>query len=124
MFIMEELPVIVYFIRLFEIDYKIKFTVLILVSLIINQILKNYIAEKRPEKYHNHSYGMPSGHAHILWFIAFYKITETNIYLRASLIMFAIASSIQRLYSEKHTKKQVIMGGLLGMITGILASKI
>jgi membrane-associated phospholipid phosphatase len=74
------------------------------------------------------SFGMPSGHSQIMWALATYIIYKylnyVSIYtILGSIIIIAIASyvSYSRVYIEKcHTIQQVIVGSILGIISGII----
>jgi membrane-associated phospholipid phosphatase len=77
------------------------------------------------------TYGMPSGHSQTAWFLATY-ITAT-LYLNQSIsdihrlvasvivIGYAFLVSYSRVYIDKvHTLQQVVLGGILGVLIGLL----
>jgi membrane-associated phospholipid phosphatase len=67
---------------------------------------------------------MPSGHAQAVWFIVFYNLNKTNERITALLCVLALATCIQRIYTERHTLEQVIVGSFIGSMLGFMASKI
>jgi dolichyldiphosphatase len=120
--ILEGSPLFFYFIKLYNTSYKYNFTFFLIVNSIINQILKQYIKEERPIP--SNSYGMPSGHAQMMWFIVFYNMSEIkNLFLQVFFILSGLLISYDRVRREKHTIKQVLVGGILGSIFGILTSQ-
>jgi membrane-associated phospholipid phosphatase len=84
------------------------------------------------------SYGMPSGHSELSWFFATYIIldliyntdnTKTIkiipyyiLFINSGLLLaYAFTNSYARVVIEKcHTKGQVIVGGIIGIIKGII----
>ena len=121
--ILEHSPIYFYFIKLLNTKTKIKFTFFLLCSIILNQILKNYIKEERPIP--SSTYGMPSGHAQMMWFIVFYNMNEiNNINLQIFLFLSALFISYDRIHREKHSIKQVIVGSIIGSLFGLITTNI
>tara|TARA_B100001063_G_scaffold208633_1_gene205184 strand:+ start:49 stop:432 length:384 start_codon:yes stop_codon:yes gene_type:complete len=120
------IPVWMYIIKLNDISNIGKFTLFIVLNSIINMTIKNIVKQPRPTKNPPKfdTYGMPSGHAQAVWFIVFYKINESHPDVTKILISMAIISSIQRIYSKKHTLSQVLWGFMIGSTLGLLASKL
>jgi membrane-associated phospholipid phosphatase len=86
------------------------------INLLINQILKNYINDKRPYKYPLKN-RMPSGHAQAIFYVfgfLYFYIQNLNILLIIYLL-FIINTIYITLYYKYHTIDQVIIGGLLGI---------
>lgn len=105
------------------------FFVYLIINTAINGILKATIQEQRPihSNYKAYTmidnYGMPSGHAQTLGFITgffLYKYPKQHGLLFLN-ILNSVLTSFQRIYSEYHTEKQVIVGLLVGFIVGITA---
>jgi membrane-associated phospholipid phosphatase len=120
--ILESSPIYFYFIKLYNTKYKTHFTYFIIFNSIINQILKRIIKEERPIP--TNSYGMPSGHAQMMWFIVFYNMNEIkNIFLQIFLILSGLLISYDRVRRKKHTIKQVLVGSIIGSIFGTLVSQ-
>ena len=91
---------------------------------LVNTILKNVIKEPRPVPTNDYgklqSYGMPSGHAQIVWFIWLYNMISPYskyqpIFLTICNTIIAIGTSIQRYYMKKHTILQIIVGFFVGL---------
>lgn len=77
------------------------------------------------------TYGMPSGHSQTAWFFASYIAATVFLNRSATVTHKAIASvivigyamlvSYSRVYIDKvHTLQQVILGGILGILIGLL----
>ena len=79
------------------------------------------------------SFGMPSGHSHIAWTVATYIIARLIVRLSSNkttsknavilsiilVLLSALYISYSRVYIEGcHTVQQVIVGGLLGILSG------
>ena len=87
----------------------------------LTSVLKRMIKQERPNK--RSLYGMPSGHC-----TYFFSFSTLLYYLSDQYIFFAsLALSIivayQRIISQNHTKKQVIVGILFGYSTTFLIYK-
>ena len=120
------IPIWMYIIKLNDISNIGKFTLFIVLNSIINITIKNIIKQPRPTKTPPKfdTYGMPSGHANIVWFIVFYQINKSHPNVTIILIIMAIISCIERVHSKKHTLSQVLYGSIFGSTMGLLASKI
>ena len=69
------------------------------------------------------TFGMPSGHSQIAWSVATYLILRyCDIPQSIFLINIATYISFSRVSIGCHTKEQVIVGGLIGVASGILAN--
>lgn len=120
--ILEDSPIFFYFIKLLNTKTKAKFTLLLLCSIALNQLLKKYIKEERPVP--SNTYGMPSGHAQMMWFIVWYNMNEIkNIHIQLFLFLSALFISYDRVRREKHTMKQVVVGTIIGSVFGYITSK-
>ena len=105
----------------------------------LNFTLKRLLKEERPKQMHGKGYGMPSSHAQ---FVAFFSISLTLFLLfrhvpkqatpshtplsmlaRVGLSGVALANAglvaWSRIYLSYHTPKQVMVGCLAGVITGV-----
>tara|TARA_Y100001970_G_scaffold290880_1_gene426092 strand:- start:1829 stop:2356 length:528 start_codon:yes stop_codon:yes gene_type:complete len=76
------------------------------------------------------SYGMPSGHSHTAAFFSVYSILVINSHpisegIKTSLAIILTALAFWIMYSRTifkcHTVQQVLMGGILGSIFGVIA---
>ena len=123
--VLDVLPVIMYIIKLHNIDNIVKFTLLILFNSIINMVTKNILKQPRPTQnsFSFDTYGMPSGHAQAVWFMVFYNLNKSTNKQNTLLITLAFISCAQRVYTNNHTLEQVLVGSLVGSILGLLASK-
>lgn len=120
--ILEDSPIFFYLIKLLNTKTKVKFTLFLLCSIALNQLLKKYIKEERPVP--SNTYGMPSGHAQMMWFIVWYNMNEIkNIYIQLFLFLSALFISYDRVRREKHTVKQVVVGTIIGSLFGYITSK-
>lgn len=117
------LPIVYYCIKLFTIQDKIKFSIFLFANAILNNIIKLIICEPRPKMYFFLDYGMPSGHSQNIWFMIAYCFNNIkNIYFKLFSLLFGIVATIQRVKVKRHTWKQVIIGGLIGVILGYIVS--
>lgn len=110
-----------------------------LLSVLLNIILKNVIQEIRPSRYSEivigdrltSEYGMPSAHSQFLFHLATYYGMQLlfrsfplpkgfKLLYFCGAFTLAIAVSWSRIYLDYHTSLQVIVGGLVGMITGLV----
>ena len=126
------IPIICFMIGIIDFKY-ILITIGIILCGIINFIIKSIINKILPYKYTkrpnnakgcgacNDNYidniGLPSGHSQLAWFFVFYLwLLKPNI--RNALILFPIALiiSISRYFSNCHTKLQIFIGSLIGII--------
>ena len=113
------LPILLFLLKMTQ-KRSIKFVFYILLNCILNVALKYSIKEARPEGSSPYiwdsEYGMPSGHAQISFFIAFYKWNKIRKEVNIMLLSLAILTGIQRIYTKNHTSKQVFVGALVGII--------
>jgi membrane-associated phospholipid phosphatase len=66
--------------------------------------------------------GMPSGHAQLAGFALVYVILSTHSWwIWSFMIMLTVITCIQRVATNVHTTLQVLVGLVIGMITGLLA---
>ena len=106
--------------------YVIGFTI----NNIINKYLKLVIKEERPNdpiKFFNNnylnkniaSYGMPSGHSQNIFFSTAYFYLSTDKFVPWVLLCFIISiiTVYQRWHFQNHTILQLIIGGILGIIS-------
>lgn len=119
--------------------YNLIYVLFILINMISNNIIKQYIQEPRPnnEKYlfdfeklrykdkNPHIYGMPSGHSQMIWFsVAFSLFVLENIYLFLFSLCMAFNTMRQRYKYRNHTKGQIFAGSIFGIMIGYLSYKI
>jgi membrane-associated phospholipid phosphatase len=121
-----------------------KIFIILLIDNYINKILKNLfknyskIDGKRPKNAKNcgcfidikninkeaTSYGMPSGHSENIFLLATLLQNETkNIYIKILLYIMACYGGYLRIKFGCHTRNQVIVGSLIGIIIGIICNK-
>lgn len=117
------------FIKLYIInsENKLIFLIYIFINFVINSLLKVIINEPRPIN-HNTNYsflqrnGMPSGHAQISFFIYFFykdNIKNKNININRIILILACLTSFERIYNNKHTLEQVLVGIIIGSLLGM-----
>lgn len=113
-----------FLLSLFVLKNKLLFFFLSLVTLCLNVVLKQILQQERPKRIETikpNIYGMPSGHGQLTAFISFYTLLQSNniwIYLiQTSLLLITI---IQRVLFQKHTLFQVVIGVIIGYITGLI----
>lgn len=114
-----------------NIIYQItKFLILVCIVIIINIIIKIIVKEERPIKYNKTNvleylnyYGMPSGHTQLsivlllYYILQLYKRENTNYnWLLIVMIIVSVIINTQRYYSRKHSKEQIIIGNIVGII--------
>lgn len=119
--------------------YNLIYVLFILINMISNNIIKQYIQEPRPNnekhlfyfeklKYKNNNsqiYGMPSGHSQMIWFsVAFSLFVLENIYLFLFALCMAFNTMRQRYKYRNHTKGQIFAGSIFGFMIGYLSYKI
>ena len=106
----------------------------VLLNLLLKFLMKDRKESKRPKNEPGDCgdpYGMPSGHSQFVWFFSFfiilyiffnnnYKDKLLNTMLILSLSLISIIISISRIYINCHTTKQVIVGGIFGIILAII----
>lgn len=119
------LPILLYIIKVHNIY---NFTFVIIINCILNCIFKQIIREPRPNYEINNTkydtYGMPSGHAQVVWFMVFYNLRNTSDRKTTLLVLLAIATCTQRIYTKRHTLEQVIIGSFLGSMLGFSGTNI
>jgi len=97
----------------------------------LNEILKHLIQQPRPQDIayintwdsspHIGPYGMPSGHAQQVVSEATYiALAFKNPYATAVSACIAALTLYQRYIYQKHTALQLIVGSIIGTITGII----
>lgn len=122
--IVDNIPYIFFMWKLWSERSKIKYVVLSFINVILNTLLKISIKEERPLptiKYGKYQqYGMPSGHSMFVWFSLLYnfKFNFTHIFF----LFLALLSNLQRITTRLHSKKQVMVGSILGSIYGIITT--
>ena len=112
-----------------SIDSLMPYTVWQLLNLLLNKALKETIRQPRPAgawdgpKESIDQYGMPSGHAQIIFsqcglllYMAFYK--QTRWLITALALGLACVTAWQRVAYNRHTLLQVIVGALIGLAFG------
>ena len=108
----------------------------IIISSIMNCILKYIIKEPRPSEDLNiynasiaqgkrvsfDKYGMPSGHATgVFYSTAFIFFALKDPYISFIYLLISINTMFQRVKYKNHTVSQVIVGAIVGAITGYIA---
>ena len=116
----------------------------ILINVMINLILKQVIAQPRPDslqQHHQIDYGMPSNHSQFIFFFTTYGILLIHHYIRLLpnhlkyktyiytiidflLILLALLTSYSRISLGYHSNSQVIFGALIGISLAYLYQKI
>lgn len=96
-----------------------------LLNLLINNELKKWIREPRPNKpipYIDNKfkgaqiYGMPSGHAQMCFYnIGFLYWISSNIWLFAVSLLISVLTLFQRWKFRRHTIEQLFAGSLVGL---------
>ncbi len=92
-------------------------------TLIIVDILKHSIKEKRPDLSDNLSF--PSGHTAIVFTNAallYQEYKDSNSWYASSGFVFATATGILRIANNKHYTSDVLTGAGIGLASGILVS--
>ena len=122
----------------FTLDQKmptIVFVVGSVCNLLLNTGLKMYFQQPRPTLIQHsfaldfsdvhksccrlgpHEYGMPSGHAQIVWFnTVFIALALKNKYITLIYAAISICTMIQRVQYNNHTLSQVLAGMVVGTI--------
>lgn len=113
-----------------QIPYLISFLFHYVINDRINSILKLWIQEKRPtgsisiqgEKYEGaHAYGMPSGHAQVLFYgLTFYYLVKRSVPWTAGMVFIAGLTLYQRWKYKNHTIRQLVAGSVVGMIVAFI----
>lgn len=119
----------------FKTNYLTIYCIGYVVNIILNCVLKGIIRDPRPssnktvlnilenaDKYIPYNnYGMPSGHAQIVFFtVAYlYMVTKSEKILAFTSILSFI-TLIQRVYTLKHSLLQVLIGSFIGVFMGFL----
>ena len=108
--------------------YSDKYVLKLFLGLIFLQILvkflKKLFKESRPIK--SNTYGLPSTKAATLVFIATYLIL-TNKLKDSTVILLLVALLLplfMKYYSKEHSIKQLIMGGLAGLVVAYIIVKL
>ncbi|KAF4656565.1 Dolichyldiphosphatase 1 [Perkinsus olseni] len=102
----------------------------LILSTVVNTILKNYVAEPRPEGTFASGYGMPSDHCQFCGFIIAYGFLFVKHHVRTqplwiryippvlAVIFIALPLAYSRVFLLAHTWAQVRAGMLLGLTLG------
>lgn len=100
---MNDKSALVFYIGIISLQYIVKF-------------LKNIIKEDRPIK--KNTYGMPSTKSATLFFIIGFLVLNYNFKTDTILKLFLLAfvGVLYKLYFKEHSIKQIIAGGLLGLL--------
>ena len=117
--------------------YYIFYIIMVLLSKLINQILKKILKDPRPknpkkflesEQFGHKNFGMPSGHSQFVFFTIVYNYLVINQFVPWNLLLLVIGfiTIYQRYVYRNHTMKQLVVGafigGLLAYITYYLAT--
>jgi len=104
-------------------------------SMLLNSILKLLIQEPRPKEDKRlfnleilnkkrisfDRYGMPSGHADAVFYsTAFIFLTLKNKWIGFIYLLISLLTCYQRIAYKNHTFGQVLVGGIVGTIMGVL----
>ena len=100
---MNDKTALIFYIGIISLQYIVKF-------------LKNIIKEDRPIK--KNTYGMPSTKSATLFFIIGFLVLNYNFKTDTifKLLSLAIIGVLYKLYFKEHSIKQIIVGGLLGLL--------
>jgi acid phosphatase family membrane protein YuiD len=100
---MNDKTALIFYIGIISLQYIVKF-------------LKNIIKEDRPIK--KNTYGMPSTKSATLFFIIGFLILKYKYenYTILKLFFLAFVGVLYKLYFKEHSIKQIIAGGLLGLL--------
>ena len=99
---------------------------------ILNKVLKTTVQDPRPSggiplfegdevRYmmKTHKYGMPSGHAQLVFFaLTYIYLVKHSIYTLILELSIALLTCFQRWKYRRHTINQIVVGSLLGIIIG------
>ena len=115
-------------------DLRVGFLSLgLILSTVINEVLKAIIKQQRPLLSHRKGYGMPSDHAQFMFFLfvvarnmlkdkrfrpGFARVVSSVLFIASVLVM------ISRIYLGVHTLSQVFIGALIGFIFGAIWTKL
>jgi membrane-associated phospholipid phosphatase len=129
-YILEYSPVLLVASKLYVTQHKYLFIIGVIMTIILNTVLKNIIKEPRPEptegtKYGElQEYGMPSGHAQLaafsLLFDAPATYSERNTHIYYMMVILLIATLYHRNYSNYHSVPQLFAGTLAGAFSALL----
>eukprot|EP00164_Ancoracysta_twista_P006139 GFYU01008491.1.p1 GENE.GFYU01008491.1~~GFYU01008491.1.p1 ORF type:complete len:218 (-),score=23.27 GFYU01008491.1:51-704(-) len=103
----------------------------VICSTAFNVVLKNALKEPRPEGCERHDYGLPSDHAQFTFFVATVfmmsllrrqlpKHRASNAVKILAMYGVCVLVAFSRVYLRYHTEKQVLLGGTLGIIIGVI----
>lgn len=96
-----------------------------LISLqLIVKLLKRHIEEDRPVPTKTH--GMPSTRSAVIFYIITYLILSHKLKdtTKLILVMGGVITSYVKYYADEHTIKQLLIGGLIGIMYAYLISHI
>ena len=111
-------------------DLRVGFLSLgLILSTVINEVLKAIIKQQRPLLSHRKGYGMPSDHAQFMFFLLVVarnmlkdKRFRPGFASFGSFVLFiaSVLVMISRVYLGVHTLLQVLIGALIGFIFGAI----
>jgi hypothetical protein len=125
-------PLIIFIISIMNFwkqKYIYGYLVFYIINIFINNLLKITIKENRPNnnniiKEKNtdiHRYGMPSYHAQTVFFsLIFLYLVNKSIFLFIIELFIAFITLYQRWYNKYHTKEQLIIGTLIGIVNAYI----
>lgn len=119
-------------------SYLITYLLFYLINFEVVVILKTIFKEPRPSEYLNKEfddggvytmtetkYGMPSGHSNLVFYSLIYSwLVKSNPLLLLFESVICILTVYQRWKFKKHTIQQLIVGGIIGTITAVIAVEI
>jgi membrane-associated phospholipid phosphatase len=112
--------------------YLFFYIILFFLNRIINQNLKNYFKEPRPNNpkkflesdfFSKKKYGMPSGHAQLTFFSIFYAYLVTNTFIPWILFLLIVGLIViyERFLFKNHTLYQLFSGAIIGIFIAYLS---
>ena len=119
----------------FKTNYLTVYCIGYVINIVLNSILKGIIKHPRPsvnkeilnilenaDKYVPfNNYGMPSGHAQISFFtVAYLYMVTKNKKILIFTSILSLITLAQRVYTQKHSIMQVLVGSLVGFFMGFL----
>jgi len=104
-------------------DTTIQYALLGFVCLeIINSILKYILKQQRPEKSPISGFGMPSDHSGLSFYIATSLVLTCKFSFSLNIVFVLVASTVaySRFYLHYHSLYQVLCGGCIGVLFGMI----
>lgn len=131
-------PLILIFISLIFIKKSKKmmfyYIIFYIFNIILNIALKNIIKEPRPdneqsfldiERPNFDTYGMPSGHAQLVWYnIYFIFIKVNNNKIKYLSLLIGCITIYQRYINKNHNELQLFFGSIIGILNAIISNNI